>query len=400
MKFQGSKVLITQAHLVRFMGSEMVTLELAEFFANAGADVVIGTQTFGGPIKSDFDALPVRVYELNDDQLDMNLADRLPDIAWIHHSIIPRRLMRSPGETTFIFNHMSAYTAAEFTLFPTIERDFSSAVLFVSPEARTAHLATGLYDGIPQDRIQIWANPAPQRFSEIVLSDLPVRPRIAVISNHLARELIEAVDLLQSTFEFSLIGAQTEHGAKPRRITPELLGEFDAVVSIGKTIQYALVAGIPVYCYDHFGGPGWLNETNFDLAAETNFSGRGSNTRSASELASELREGFEGARAEAGEFRKNRLALYSLPERMTELVNYVESSAVAASAPSDLAIAAHDTVQSALGEYIREWVREWGNSTYLRKAMRTRVGGVSKVVKLLRRQAQAGLRRLQFRARE
>lgn len=395
MELRDSKVLITQAHLVRFMGSEMVTLELAEFFADSGADVVIATQTFGGPIKPEFEALPVRVYELSDDRLDHDLEDRLPDIAWVQHTIIPRRLLASPGRTRFVFNHMSANIAAEFTLSPEIEREFASAVLFVSPEARAVHNATGVYEGVPEDRLQIWANPAPKRFSGIKSVRASGRPRIAVVSNHLAPEVIEAVKSLRSRIDFSLIGAQSEHGAAPRRITPEVLGKFDAVVTIGKTVQYALVAGIPVYCYDHFGGPGWLNEENIDLAAETNFSGRGSTTKSASELAREIGEGLERARSLTEELTSSLMSQYSLPERMDALMSYMQSQTITPAPPSALVITAHENVQSALGEYIREWVREWGNATS-RAALLGTLGWASRVTIRLTRIIRAAFRRIPF----
>lgn len=49
---------------------------------------------------------------------------------------------------------------------------------------------------------------------------------------------------------------------------------FDAVLTIGKTVQYSLSMGIPCYIYDHFGGEGWLTPETFDREAFYNFSGR------------------------------------------------------------------------------------------------------------------------------
>ncbi len=57
-------------------------------------------------------------------------------------------------------------------------------------------------------------------------------------------------------------------------ITPEVLKDFDAVITIGRTVQYCLALGIPVYCYDRFGGPGWITESNIESASKFNFSGR------------------------------------------------------------------------------------------------------------------------------
>jgi hypothetical protein len=61
---------------------------------------------------------------------------------------------------------------------------------------------------------------------------------------------------------------------KPAITSAELLDHYDCVISIGKTVQYCLVQGIPVFLYDRFGGPGYLNESNYELAEYYNFSGR------------------------------------------------------------------------------------------------------------------------------
>ena len=56
---------------------------------------------------------------------------------------------------------------------------------------------------------------------------------------------------------------------KPAITSAELLDHYDCVISIGKTVQYCLVQGIPVFLYDRFGGPGYLNESNYDLPSIT-----------------------------------------------------------------------------------------------------------------------------------
>jgi hypothetical protein len=64
------------------------------------------------------------------------------------------------------------------------------------------------------------------------------------------------------------------------------------VVTIGKTVPYCLALKIPVYCYDHFGGPGWLHEENLDLASQNNFSGRGFSGKTPQAIALEIAEGY------------------------------------------------------------------------------------------------------------
>ena len=54
---------------------------------------------------------------------------------------------------------------------------------------------------------------------------------------------------------------------------------YDLVITIGKTVQYCFALKIPVYCYDHFGGPGYIDGENYALAKNHNFSGIGFNRK-------------------------------------------------------------------------------------------------------------------------
>lgn len=87
----------------------------------------------------------------------------------------------------------------------------------------------------------------------------------------------------------------------------------DLIVSIGKSAPYALASGVPVFVYDHFGGPGYLTHDNFDRAARFNFSGRCCERRlDASALAQEIVEGYASGCAFIRELGTERLARYQL----------------------------------------------------------------------------------------
>lgn len=80
------------------------------------------------------------------------------------------------------------------------------------------------------------------------------------------------------------------------RVTPDLLDRYDAVVSIGETVQYALSMGIPCYGYDHVGGCGWLTAANLEHELWWNFSGRATRRQvDAATIAAELVAGFAAA---------------------------------------------------------------------------------------------------------
>ncbi|MCP1222552.1 hypothetical protein NKW45_11925 [Acetobacter orientalis] len=95
---------------------------------------------------------------------------------------------------------------------------------------------------------------------------------ILIVSNHIPNEVMEAKSLLEAEdFKLHILG----ESGKSELISPELLSNYDAIISIGKTVQMSILSGIPIYCYDHFGGPGWLRPHNIAQASRFNFSGRG-----------------------------------------------------------------------------------------------------------------------------
>ncbi|ROW33332.1 hypothetical protein [Neisseria animalis] len=151
--------------------------------------------------------------------------------------------------------------------------------------------------GIPPQQVTVSHNAAPDEFVQ-ANTGLAQLKKIAVISNHPPTEMVEAAKLLgQNGVTVDFIGMRTTQV----EITPQLIGGYDVIVTIGKTVQYALLSHKPVYCYDHFGGCGYLNHDNFEIAKHHNFSGRGFSKKNAGEIALELVSLF----ADSFEFAKN-----------------------------------------------------------------------------------------------
>jgi hypothetical protein len=289
-------VLLTQAHLSRHAGSEMVTIELAEHFAALGAAVSVLTHVVSDEIRAELEEAGVSVLLTGERGEDAAGGTSRPDLAWIHHGLIPASLAARPGGTRFVFNHMSAVHPLEFDLSGGVEEALASVSAYNSPETLRVHEAAGLVSS-RSSRV-VFANPAPDGFGgpdglgdagdETARDDGPV----LVVSNHPPVELLEALDDLGGDIVRVGDGAD---GFEARRVHPELLRSARAVVTIGKTVQYALLARVAVYCYDVFGGPGWLTEENFDEAADRNFSGRGFGQKSSDEIRIELLSGSPSA---------------------------------------------------------------------------------------------------------
>lgn len=127
---------------------------------------------------------------------------------------------------------------------------------------------------------------------------MPSRPdqltSILVVSNHLADDVSGAIELLrQSDIHVDHLGM----GGREQIVRSDVLTSHDAIISIGKTVQYGLALGIPVYVHDHFGGEGWLSGRNFENELRYNFSGRATGVKkSSSEIAREIQDGFVAAR--------------------------------------------------------------------------------------------------------
>ena len=94
-------------------------------------------------------------------------------------------------------------------------------------------------------------------------------------------------------------GVSTRHigvGHDYRLIQPADIAGADAVISIGKSVAYAIAQCKPVFMYDHFGGDGWLSPENFVHSQTYNFSGRPARRRCTAEaIVREVQDGYADA---------------------------------------------------------------------------------------------------------
>jgi hypothetical protein len=74
-----------------------------------------------------------------------------------------------------------------------------------------------------------------------------------------------------------------------------------------------------VYCYDIFGGPGYLTRDNFAQSREKNFSGRGFTAKSTKQIVDELLEGYRNSIKEMDYLHKKFAADFLLSKRFTEV---------------------------------------------------------------------------------
>jgi lipopolysaccharide biosynthesis protein len=313
-------VLLSNNTVKNYAGSELVTIELAKEFILKGYAVTIATFAKDATVLRE-------VNDLNVSWLDLNVVQPIAsttvyDLIWAHHfTTLDAILMDLKiSAKAIIFSSMSPYEPLECP--PTYASQLS-LLLANSVETKNQLLEYGL----PDSKIHIFPNPVSKDwFTFIKLPRRPGLSKVAVVSNHVAKELGEAViSLRELGISVEVFGI----GQNYQLVTPALLAEFDCIVTIGRTVQQAMVLGLPVYCYDRFGGPGYISAHNFEKAAEFNFSGRCSKgSKTATELVLDITSNYESAITSVDQLRTRVREQFPLGEAVTRVLKLIASSSL------------------------------------------------------------------------
>jgi hypothetical protein len=134
------------------------------------------------------------------------------------------------------------------------------------------------------------------------------------------------------------------------------------VVTIGKTVQYGLACGVPVYVYDKFGGPGYLDRTNFAAAKRCNFSGRCCRRKlEPAQIGAEIVEAYNDARAFVDGLSADDLDCFRLERQMDEILRAADlrsnASLLRQLERNRILVQRERIVSRALRRYYRVWRR-------------------------------------------
>lgn len=331
-------------------GSELVILEAVEHLVALGWACEIVAWHIGEPMRSMAIAAGATLLTRTSEVRPFTY-----DLVWLQNRLEPvfdyaRSLDEAP-RTLFVFAHLDrSWSLAQ----PGIVAEHLLGELFVVTSERAVDLV--VKQGLPPAAVRMFRNAAPQAFA-MPAPEARARPeRILLVSNHPPREALEAARILRDR-GIDVAEWGTEGGLNGRRLLPENLAQADAVITIGKTVSYALRARRPVYVYDHFGGPGWLVDDNFAEAAAHNFSGRCCERRiGAEQIADEIIEGFAAAASQGARREDAALTPFALETFMTEVL----TRAAAARSPAEhrarlalhpAALAAERQLAAAAGQY-------------------------------------------------
>ena len=287
--------LITNLYLASRTGSELHALEVARGLVRRGWEVTCYALIVGEPLRSQFLSLGPSAHLVEFGNEDFLL--HRYDLLYAQHHVVSDYVVSNLGIS---FGHIVVSILGatnENEVLPDLTPS-CDCVAFVSEEAREAR-AMDLATLCPCPPTFIFPNYATEAFFKRfdAARHAEMQPScVAVISNHVPSEVRELSDnLCKRGIACKIYGAE----AVSVDVTPELLSSFDVIVTIGRTVQQCLACGTAVFCYDQFGGPGYLAPDNLDEHSQANFSGRSYPVRrSAAELEHELLEGFAAAMAE------------------------------------------------------------------------------------------------------
>ncbi|CAM2932238.1 glycosyltransferase [Rariglobus hedericola] len=275
------RVLVLNHIFGEFTGSEIYALQLCAALREAGHEADIGTFEPRGPLLERARDLGIRVHDvLNDEGPALDY-----DVLWAHHAPVLTHVIfrRTLVPCRVIFSSLSPLTAMACppTYFEDLDRVLAHSPYNVDYLRKL---------GVLEERLHLFPNFAPKAFfAKQRAAPHGGLKRIAVVSNHRTEEVqAMAVCARQDGVQVDFIG-----GDHPVFVDETVLIDYDLVISIGKTVPYAFAQRVPVYCYDHFGGPGYLNADNFEAARYGNFCGRSFYRKlTAVELYADIKAGY------------------------------------------------------------------------------------------------------------
>lgn len=271
-------ILLLTQNLQQYAGSERQIFELYDYFKKHNHRVVVFAQNIGKPIENYFQKQDIAtdITQIKIEEFDFIWGQHLQFLSLLPHL--------TPCKTRLFSVHLSPFLPIELASSP-LMNELGAHFIANSDETKNKLIASGILS----NRIAVSHNATPDEYLISTAPDTPLQ-KIAVISNHIPPEILAAVKILQKKYTVDVFGLQKQ----PIWITPEIINQYDLIVSIGKSIQYGILSNKAVYIYDHFGGCGFLNAENYNQARHYNFSGRDCQIKkTASEIAHEIEIGYQ-----------------------------------------------------------------------------------------------------------
>jgi hypothetical protein len=311
-------ILITCHHLKNYAGSECMVLDFCHELTNQGYEVVVATFEFEKPIKDDFLSQGIKVVNVLEGSLESLTFDLIISFHWVVLFSLLNKGVKASKVVGFSLG------TAEPLEFPAMENRLYSWYFYNSKECMSFYQAKLQRQNPNQE---VFLNSVNHLYFNQPMKTFSKLQNVAVVSNHLPDELLRFNENIESNnLKIDFYGRASL--SKHVLITPDILIKYDAVITIGRTVQYCLVLGIPVYCYDKFGGPGFITPDNCEKAEYYNYSGRCTPGHVTTEsILSDLTNTDVAQLAKNSEYLKNVAEnKYSLGKNLEQLINKSYSS--------------------------------------------------------------------------
>lgn len=238
-------VIVTNNFLKFYSGSELIAIDLCDYFITKGWNVYLCAFEIDYPLVKHLN-LQVKRVNLKKESIPIKQADLIIG----HHNNVIDKVLETVQCNTVIQNSLSVLSGIE---------DYSSkATKLLANSWETKIIKQGKVS-LP---IEVFVNSCNDTYFQKEKHLNSNINKIAIISNHQWHKGLKKPNL-------DIIGSFSS-----RFVNVELLLQYDVVITIGRTVQQCLCLGIPVYCYDHYGGPGYITIENIDTNEYYNFSGR------------------------------------------------------------------------------------------------------------------------------
>ena len=265
------RVLITVNILCGYSGSELHTISIAEQFIKKGYEVVIATYHARYPMLGEALKVGAQVVTITDSTLPFDHYD----IFFAQHCAPTNNIIIT---NDFTFDKLVCVSLGAQDLHGTLPVFFDKADMLVFCSGETKEIRLKEISDYPEEHTFIFPNYADDELlryaSDTYETGTPDLQRVAIVSNHIPQELLDFKRIAtESGYTVDCFGTGGDDYCSVR-IDGKTLSGYDLVVTIGRTVQYCFAMGIPVYCYDWLGGPGFIQEDTFETSAYYNFSGR------------------------------------------------------------------------------------------------------------------------------
>lgn len=296
-----TSILFTCFHFDGFHGSVMHVCEIARFLSSKGWKCLCAVAHLTAEMREYALSRGLEVYDVRRCPIETEY-----DFVWSYHYPILALLL----ERGLKYKNIHVGCLSDFLALETPPLYYSKCN-GCSVVSKSAIRKISADYGIREETLTLFPNLCPDEYFTVraLRRDFRSPLRVLVVSNHIPSEVRELDRIKHEELSITFFG-MGEKNYKP--VTPDILSRFHVVLSIGKTVMYALGAGIPVYEYDHFGGCGYLSPLNLDSEGEHNFSGRATREKKtthqiAEELLRDYPKAFDDAQVLRDEAKKRYL---------------------------------------------------------------------------------------------